>query len=71
MFQGIHILKSREGVGSLKIRTSKGQNVESIFRVIRTSKVKKIRMLKVFSERHKSLRQKERQKSENVRLSMF
>jgi hypothetical protein len=27
-----------EGVGTSKIRTSKGQNVESIFRMIRTSK---------------------------------
>ena len=27
-----------EGVGTSKIRTSKGQNIESIFRMIRTSK---------------------------------
>jgi hypothetical protein len=39
-----------EGVGTSKIRTSKGQDIESIFRMIRTSKVKKIRTLKVFSE---------------------
>ncbi len=31
----------REGVGTSKIRTSNGQNIESIFRMIRTSKVKR------------------------------
>jgi hypothetical protein len=29
-----------EGVGTSKIRTSKGQNVKSIFRMIRTSKIR-------------------------------
>ncbi len=45
--------KIREGVGTSKIRTSKGQNIESFFRMIRTSKVKKIRTSKLFSERRK------------------
>jgi hypothetical protein len=48
---------TREGVGMLKIRTSKGQNVESFFWMIRMSKVKG-------SECQKSLCQKERRKSE-------
>jgi hypothetical protein len=61
----------REGVGTLKIRTSKGQNIKSFFWVIITSKVKKIRMSQVFSERQKSLHWKKRQKSENVRLLTF
>ncbi len=52
----------REGVGTSKITLSKGQNVESIINLITTSKVKKIRTSKVFSERRKSLRRKERQK---------
>ncbi len=52
-------LFSWEGVGTSKIRTLKGQNVESFFLVIRTSKVKR-------SEHQKSLRQKERQKSEKL-----
>ncbi len=66
-----YYLFTGEGVGTSKITTSKGQNVESIFRMIRTSKVKKITMLKVWSERQKSLRQKECRKSEKVRLSTF
>ncbi len=48
-----------EGVGTLKIRTSKGQNVESYFWMIRTSKVKR-------PECQKSLCRKERQKSEKL-----
>jgi len=36
-----------EGVRTSKITTSKGQNVESFFRMIRTSRVKRIRTLKV------------------------
>jgi hypothetical protein len=51
--------KYREGVGTSKIRMSRGQNVKSIFWTIRTSKVKR-------SERWKSLCQKERQKSEKL-----
>ena len=50
---------TREGVGMLKIRTSKGQNVESFFWMIRMSKVKG-------SECQKSLCQKERRKSEKL-----
>ncbi len=34
----LRLFMKPEGVGTLKIRTSKGQNVESIFRMIRTSK---------------------------------
>ena len=40
-----NIAKLWEGVGTLKIRTSKGQNIKSFFRMIRTSKVKKINYL--------------------------
>jgi hypothetical protein len=36
-----------EGVRMSKIGTSKGQNIESFFRIIRTSKVKKITTSKV------------------------
>ena len=68
---GVRGLNYGEGVGTSKIRTTKGQNVKSIFRMIRISKVKKIRTSKVFSERRKSLHQKVRRKSENVRLSTF
>ncbi len=51
-----------EGVGTSKITSSKGQNIESLINLIRTSKVKKIRTSKVFSECRKSLRRKERRK---------
>jgi hypothetical protein len=37
----ITMSKYREGVGTSKIRMSRGQNVESIFWTIRTSKVKR------------------------------
>jgi hypothetical protein len=36
-----------EGVGTSKITTLKGQNVKIFFRMIRTSKFKRIRTLKV------------------------
>jgi hypothetical protein len=42
---------NREGVGTSKITSSKGQNVNSFINLITTLKVKKIRALKVFSER--------------------
>ena len=50
-----------EGVGMSKIRTSKDQNVESIFRMIRISKDQNIER----SKHQKPEHQKECQKSKN------